>query len=124
MEGVVGTAGEHEERVEGGGESKGACWGRGDGAWRGCWGGGGAWKEAEGETHLQLVQVCQVKDGVPGNLAEDGVLAVQLLGGIQGDEELASVAVGHNSVPCRLSSTCQQASAPYTQYRNTHCTQL
>ena len=66
------------------------------------------------QLHLQVVEVCQVEDGVSCDLAEDGVLAVKLLRGVQGDEELALVAVRHDSVSSGFSSTSQQASAQHT----------
>lgn len=62
---------------------------------------------------LQVTQVCQVEDGVPGDLAKDGVLPVQLLCCIQGDEELAAVAVWDNRITRGLTSTCQQPSAEH-----------
>ena len=35
------------------------------------------------ELHLQLVQVCQIEDGISSDLAKDGMLAVKLLCGVQ-----------------------------------------
>lgn len=59
--------------------------------------------------HLKLIEICEVEDGVPSDLAKDGVLAIQLLCRVQCDEELAAVAVWHNCLTTRLTSTCKQA---------------
>lgn len=59
--------------------------------------------------HLKLIEVSQVEDGVACDLAKDGVLAIELLGLIQGDEELAAVAVWDHCLAICLSSTCKQS---------------
>lgn len=63
------------------------------------------------KPYLQITQVCQVEDSLSCDLAKDGVLPVQLLCCIQGDEELAAVAVRDNCISSRLTSTGQQPSA-------------
>ena len=71
------------------------------------------------QLHLQVVEVCQVEDGVSRDFTEDGVLAVKLLRGVQGDEELALIAVLHHSIAASLSSTSQQTSAQHTHLGQT-----
>lgn len=43
--------------------------------------------------HLELIEGGKIVDRLASNGAEDGVLAVQLLAAIQGEKELAVVAV-------------------------------
>lgn len=76
---------------------------------------GRVWHAVACSVHLKVVEVCQVEDGVSCDFAENGVLAVQLLCGVQGDEELALVAVWQHSISACFSSTSQQASAQHTR---------
>ncbi len=57
-------------------------------------------------VHLQLVHVGQVVDRVARDLAEDGVLLIQTVRAVQGDEELAPIRVRRVGI-----GACHQAPA-------------
>ncbi len=52
-------------------------------------------------AHLQVIEVHAIVDGLPGDLPKDGVLAVQVVAAVQGDEELAAVGVGRSCIRAR-----------------------
>ncbi len=45
-------------------------------------------------AYIQLIEVCNIVDGVSHNLSENRVLPVQVGACIQGDEKLTAVCVG------------------------------